>query len=392
MIQVEADISSLRSLRPRGRAADVLLALFLAGFEVFATFQAQQHAGPHDVRQLDLTGCALLAAGPLGLALRRRLPSFTLLWVWAFAVAYVGIGYFPGPVFAGLIVAFYTALTIGNRLVAYGALAAGYVVFGFFLPTFSRPGLAASLGLAAWLLVLAGIAEGVRVRRRLRRTEQQRATEAEQVRQEQARRRAGEERLLIAQDLHDVLAHQLALITVQANVGLEVMRVRPDGAEAPLRAIKDAGNRALAELRSVLDVLRADAPRRPAPLLSRHPDVAALIDGATSAGLTVHLDSADEGRPLPAAVDQAGYRIVQEALTNAVRHAGPGTTVRISLARSEDTLTLHVTDDGRAAAPDQEGNGIPGMRERATALGGELRAGPRPDGGFEVAAKLPVRT
>jgi signal transduction histidine kinase len=255
--------------------------------------------------------------------------------------------------------------------------------------------LVSQAALASWLLLLAAIAELSRLAGRARRAEAERAARTEEARREQARRRAGEERLRMAQDLHDVLAHQLALITVQANAGLAMLHRQPARAGESLQAIKQAGNSALAELRGVLDALRADgtqAPRRPTPLLSRAADLQALIDGAQAAGLTVIHETALV-RPLPTAVDAAAYRVVQEALTNAVRHAGPGSTVTLCVRLADDTLEVEVTDDGRGAPQPGTaggGNGLPGMAERIGALGGTLQAGPTPAGGFTVTARIPL--
>ena len=274
-----------------------------------------------------------------------------------------------------------------------------------FLLTFVRPltqgreliSPAARLALAAWLLVLAAAAEITRIRGRASRAEAERSAQAEEARLEHARRRAGEERLRIAQDLHDVLAHQLALITVQANAGLALLRShQPDRAGESLTAIKDAGNSALGELRSALETLRAPggAPSRaPVPLLSRAADITQLADGARAAGLSVDVRVTGRQRPLQAPTDRAAYRIVQEALTNAVQHAGPGTGVSVLVDYGETVLAVTVADDGRGSpqAPSADGgNGLPGMRERARALGGALDCGPQPGGGFRVAATLPL--
>ena len=175
------------------------------------------------------------------------------------------------------------------------------------------------------------------------------------ARQEQARRRAGEERLRIAQDLHDMLAHQLALITVQANAGLALLKNhQPGRASESLMAIKEAGNSALGELRWVLNALRMPdgvPARRPAPMLSRAADLTQLTDGARAAGLAVDVRSTGPPRPLPVPAGQAAYRIVQEALTNTVRHGGPGTRVAIRLDFQDTVLRIEVADDGRGSPP-----------------------------------------
>jgi signal transduction histidine kinase len=245
--------------------------------------------------------------------------------------------------------------------------------------------LSALAGLAAWLLVLFGIGEWVRIRR-------ERAAEAVRMREGEARRRASEERLRIAQELHDALGHHLSLINVQAGVALHVNEELPHEVRGALSAIKDASKEGLSELRSVLEILRQDgerAPRSPTSTLDRVED---LIGQARAAGLQVALSIDGTSRPLPFGVDVAAFRIVQEALTNVARHAGrAAATVRIEYGDRD--LVVEVDDDGRGTTAingDGGGKGILGMRERAAALGGELDAGPRPEGGYRVRARLPL--
>ena len=211
--------------------------------------------------------------------------------------------------------------------------------------------------------------------------------------EEESLRRAGEERLRIARELHDALGHHLSLISVQAGVALHVNEALPEQARTSLAAIRDASKEALTELRSVLDILRQRgeaAPRFPGSTLARIEDLAAQ---ASAAGLEVSTVVVGEARPLPYGIEAAAFRIVQEALTNVTRHAGRATaTVRV--AYGDRDLTVLVEDDGRGAAvgasPHGSGKGIVGMRERVGALGGELEAGPRAEGGFRVRAVLPL--
>jgi signal transduction histidine kinase len=237
-------------------------------------------------------------------------------------------------------------------------------------------------GLAGWLLVLATVAEMAHVR-------QQRALRA---REEEARRRAGEERLRIARDLHDVLGHNISLISVQAGVALHLMDQQPEQARVALAVIRDASKEALRELRSVLDVLRQvneASPRTPSPGLA---DLGDLVARASEAGLRVHTEVSGDLTGLPAGVDLTAFRIIQEALTNVMRHSGrSSSSVRVACNRRE--LTLQVDNEVGGAAPGDGiglGQGIRGMQERAAALGGVVEAGPRPDGGFRVFARLPL--
>jgi signal transduction histidine kinase len=216
---------------------------------------------------------------------------------------------------------------------------------------------------------------------------------AMQARQEQTLRQASDERLRIAQELHDVLGHHLSLINVRAGVALHLLDNRPEEARRALEAIKAASAEALREVRGVLAALHptdGTAPRAPTQGLA---DLDELVAQTVAADLPVAVLRSGAVRALPAEVDRAAYRIVQEALTNVRRHAGPGAHATVRVGYGDDTLTLQITDDGAAPAPttlDNPGNGIPGMRERAAALGGSLAAGPRASGGFQVEATLPV--
>lgn len=231
----------------------------------------------------------------------------------------------------------------------------------------------------------------------------ERAERAERTRDEEARRRVAEERLRIARDLHDVVAHHIALVNVQAGVAAHVMDKRPDQAKEALAHVRDASRSALNELRATVGLLRQsgdpEAPTEPAPGLSVLDE---LVDTFRHAGLPVEvivqLGRADG--PLPAAVDLAAYRVVQEALTNVRKHAGPGARAEVSVVRVGTSVEVTVLDDGGAppadpadSAPepdDSGGHGLLGMRERTGALGGSCFAGPRYGGGYRVHAILPV--
>jgi signal transduction histidine kinase len=330
----------------------------------------------------------LLLATVGALAWRRRRPVLVLGIVFATTLVWFLLDYSGGPIWLCVIVAYCTAIVEGHRVAAALAAAAGFVVFPWMGPLLGRgpaPSVVSLLALGAWQLVLFGGAEAVRIRR-------QRAAEEARIRETEARQRADEERLRIARDLHDVLAHNISLINVQAGVALHLNQELPEQARTALTAIKQASKEALGELRSVLDVLRRTgdaAPRSPTPGLAQ---LGELVEGAAGAGLDIRLNVENEPRPLPAAVDLAAYRIVQEALTNVMRHAR-ATTVWVHVVHGDRDLTLRIEDDGRAtpgASRTPPGKGIAGMQERAAALGGRVVAEPRPGGGFRVAAHLPL--
>ncbi|WP_245927797.1 sensor histidine kinase [Nocardioides silvaticus] len=238
---------------------------------------------------------------------------------------------------------------------------------------------------AGWLLsaAVAGVAV-VQWNARLREAEQ-RAEQAERSRDEAARRRAVEERLRIARDLHDSLTHSISVIKVQAGVATHLARKNGEQPSEALLAIQAASTEAVRELRSTLDVLRRDDDNGSG--LDRLP---ALVDSVRSSGLATTFRVLGPRRPLPTPVEQAAYRVVQEALTNTARHAGDATAT-VEITYGERSLTVRVEDDGAGSVPGPvPGYGLVGMRERVTALGGRVTAEPLPDRGFRVHAELPL--
>lgn len=222
----------------------------------------------------------------------------------------------------------------------------------------------------------------------------QRAEEAERTREEEAAHRVGEERLRIARDVHDVVAHAMVTINVQAGVGAHLIDRDPQQAHDTLRTIKQVSGDALTDLRAMLGLLREDdGGGDPAPPVQRLADLGDLRDSLAAAGVDLTIDVDPAARSLPASVDATCFRIVQEALTNTLKHAGP-TGARVRVSRAEDRVVVEVVDDGGTAptalGESGAGHGLRGMRERVTALGGRLEAGPRPEGGWRVAATLPV--
>ena len=221
---------------------------------------------------------------------------------------------------------------------------------------------------------------------------ERRADEAERTRDEAARRRAMEERLRIARELHDSLTHSISVIQVQAGVAVHLARKRGEDVPPALLAIQEAGADAVRELRATLGVLRSEQDGDGSDL----GQLDSLVARARAAGLPVTLTVTGAKRPLPPEVDQAAYRIVQEALTNAGRHAGRA-RVTVQLHYAPGTLSVEVDNDGQATVsstdtrPSGPGLGLVGMRERVSALGGRLRAGPQDGGGFQVRAELPAR-
>ncbi|WP_077800713.1 sensor histidine kinase [Streptomyces sp. JHA26] len=363
-------------------------ALITAFVLLGSNFAAHAQAGERT--PLDPLAHVLLLVTGLALLGRQRYPVAVVFGTAATTLAYLGVGYPYGPVFLAVAVACFSAVVAGHRRAAWTAMAAlwaGHALLAHWLYRWLPPSgdEAASWGqelvVAAWVVAIVALSELARTRR-----EQWARERAERA--QAAKRRADRERLRIARELHDVLAHSISVINVQAGVGLALLDSDPEQARTALTTIKDKSKEALGEVRQVLDTLRAPgaAPRAPAPGLDRLPE---LVDQAASAGLTVEV----EGEPprLPPGTDLAAFRIVQEALTNVVRHSG-SRRARVRLARDGGTLRLRIDDDGPATGADAggSGNGLAGMRERAAALGGTIEAGPRLDGGFRVLASLPL--
>jgi signal transduction histidine kinase len=351
------------------------------------------HSQPN-ARPLDLLGYLLLLAGPLALAFRRRVPELALAVALAVTVAYFLLGYPEGPAFLAALFALFAAIRTGLRWLVWalaGAAYACYVGLGSFVADLpGDPSLGRSVTVGAWLLVVLAFAEGIRVRTAHFAEMARTRAETARARAEQEKREASEERLRIARELHDVLGHHLSLISVQAGVGLHLMDSDPEQARTALTAIKQASAEALREVRSVLGALRPEdesAPRTPAPGLA---DLSQLVSDVNAAGLAVRTVTDGESRPLPAEVDRAALRVVQEALTNVRRHAGPDAEAQVTVAYGGDDVVLRVRDNGDGGLVDGTGTGIPGMRERVTALGGDFSAGPADGGGFEVYARLPT--
>ncbi len=358
------------------------VAAFVAFVQIAGSFGA---AGNQPARKgIDVLAVLLLLAGPAALALVRSKPQLLAGAVMAVVVAYIVLGYPYGPIFLSLAVALFWLIGAGHRRTGWLIAASGITTTVLLQAWIGRGDpwpLSHAVGAAGWLIAILVIADISRMRK-------ERIVEARQTQAEADRRRASEERLRIAQELHDVLAHNISLINVQAGVGLHLMDDQPEKARDALAAIRSASKEALGELRSVLDLLRGDsaAPRAPAAGLDQ---LQRVVANAAATGLDVQVEMFGATRPLPADVDLAALRIAQEALTNITRHAR-ASRAHIRLRYEPDQLLVEVDDDGQGGPPNGAGKGITGMRERAAALGGHLDAGPRPSGGFRVTARLPT--
>ncbi|MGS2808223.1 sensor histidine kinase [Nocardia sp. MW-W600-9] len=382
------------------------------------------NANQTGVRSLDAFAYLLLLAGPIALGFRRLLPEPVLLVALLAAVAYVLRDYGYGPIFLSLVIAFVSAAVNGSRWRTYPLVVVGYLTMVWPVPALlgRETGAWQIFGLLAWMGILVAIAEGVRQRRAVVVARRQRAEAARRDEEAQQARAASEERLAIARELHDVLAHSLSLINVQSSVALELFDRKPQQAAAALATIKTTSKESLAEVHTLLHAIRSGAPvapvvtepldsgaavadspppgapappprpapRAPVPSLD---DLDTLLERTRATGLAVDTKIIGTPKKLPSVIDVAAARIIQESLTNVVRHA-PGATALITLRYTPESVDITVDNTrptGAAVRTGAGGNGIIGMRERAHALGGALTAGPRPSGGFRVAARLPAR-
>jgi signal transduction histidine kinase len=376
--------------------------IFFAAVQVIGCTVAAR--GQLDATTLDGLGYLLLLIGPAALLLRRRWPLAAAAVGLLAATAYLVLGYPGGPFFLAALVALFGAVRRSNRYAVWTVAALAYAPYLLLAiaggrltidgRTLAQPTLGQVLVVGAGLAVVLALADAAKVRVSQLAERARAQAESDRAQREQTRRQASDERLRIARELHDVLGHHLSLINVRAGVGLHLLDSQPDEARAALVAIKVASAEALREVRGVLAALNPQtdaAPRSPAPGLA---EVDGLADDARAAGLPVTVHRHGAAVALPATVDRAAYRIVQEALTNVRRHAGADAVATVDITYAGPTLDLRIDDTGTATpavpTPDDGGNGIPGMRERAAALGGSLTAGPRIDGGFRIDAVLPV--
>jgi len=373
-----------RSLR-WGLLVDALLAVAVGALAVVGS----QWGGAVGRHPFDPLGYALVAAAVGPLVIRRIRPVWTLAFTVSAASVYLGLHYPYGPIFFAPGIALYTVAAAWRWRRSAPAGAAAVAAMGLAQLVGTAPAqvpseIAHLASYQAWLL---GLPFAAGLLMRLWRESVQRDREAA------GRRLAYEERLEVAREVHDVVGHGLAVINMQAGVALHVLGRHPEQAAVALNAIKQTSKDALDDLRGTLAVFRqpdsANGARRPAPGLDQ---LDSLVASMADSGLSVEVVVTGGRIKLPAAVDLAAYRILQESLTNVLRHAGSASaTVRVEYA--EDQLGLEVSDRGRGrGARDFRagGHGIIGMRERASAVGGSLQAGPRADAGFQVRAVLPL--
>jgi signal transduction histidine kinase len=387
----DGKVPRVRILRPQ--LIDTGIATAVAGAVALMMSVAQEEEA---TREPDAFAYLLgITIGALLLA-RRTAPMLVLTGSVLSLMTYYSLGYPAFPPVAPLAVAAYSAALAG-RLVPAAAIVFGLQLFsigwqgmedGRSVATVVGTQTLVEGSLAAAVLLLG---DAVRSRRGWAREVRERLRAVEEQRELEAARRLEEQRLRIARELHDVMGHTIAGISVQAGVAADVIDDAPDRARAALKAIREQSRDAMDEVAATVGLLRGDgheAPRVPTPGLAELHGLLLMADGA---GVDVKLSVAGAPRPLPPAVDLTAYRIVQESLTNVVRHAG-ASRARVQIDYEADGIEMRIEDDGRGHANGfAAGHGVLGMRERAAALGGELDAGPAPWRGFRVRARLPTR-
>lgn len=323
---------------------------------------------------------------------RRTYPAFSYCTFGAGCLIVTLTGHYIGLLSILLLLSLYSLAAHGRRRNAAIALVATMALFGI-LSAIDIPDLRTADLLQAWALLITAWAVGDAIRaRRAGQREQLLAAEHDAIlAREQAGRAVAEERLRIARELHDVVAHSMSLIAVQAGVGAHVIRTDVDAAERALQIVAETSREALAQTRSMLGVLRQEDDPVSGPVPQGIDDVPALVAVVQTAGVDIDLEIEGAATRLDPAVELAAYRIVQESLTNVLKHGGP--RAHVQLTYRTDELDIEITDPGgRSAAPslDSGGHGLSGLRERAHLVGGRFASGPTADGGFRAQATLPL--
>jgi len=396
-------------------AQDALLALFITVMQVQGTISvvaARGEVATRPLTDLGYLGYILLIVSGVVVTVRRRWPVPVFVTAALASLVYYGLDFPDGYGWLGLFVAIYTLTALGDGRRSLMTAGVGITVLATaWLVASADIEPRAAIGWVFFRIgasvMSAALGESVRSRRFIAAEAEERAELAERTREEEARARVDAERLRIAREVHDTVAHAIAIINVQAGVTAHVLDKRPERARETLVAIEQTSSTALQEMRTILGVLRdTDNDRMPHPGLEQIDELTAK---ARDAGLDIKLEATSPPARLPSAVDSAVYRILQESITNVIRHVGP-TRVTVTMDYGIDLMEICVTDEGRRDAPTDDaadqrpraerptgsansmrpGRGILGMRERCELLGGELDARPIPGGGFEVKARLPL--
>ncbi|MFG3285998.1 sensor histidine kinase [Streptomyces sp. NPDC048111] len=392
-------------IRRHPTGVDTFWAVILFGFSCL-----QIVAGANDPRQASAAVQVLIALGMgVAVALRRRMPERMLLLVVVMGLAQLALNVNPQIQDFAMLVLVYTVASAGERWASRVALVGGLLAAPLAHLRWMASGVGSSPQEKVFFVVIMTVpfvlawvlGDSMRTRKAYFAQLEERASRLEREREAQAKVAVAAERARIARELHDVVAHNVSVMVVQADGAAYVMDTSPDQARTALETISTTGRQALAEMRRLLGVLRTGEHQEAGEYVPQ-PDVQQiedLVETVRGAGLTVDFKIEGTPRPLPSGVELTAYRIVQEALTNTRKHGGPDAGASVRLVYFDDGLGLLVEDDGRGAAhemyedggADGQGHGLIGMRERIGMVGGTLDAGPRPGGGFRISALLPLK-
>jgi signal transduction histidine kinase len=371
-----------------GWVPDALAALIAVGVLVLVSVRTDSLPGT----PLDPLGYVLLVAAGLSMGLCRRWPAFAAGVVTVVLVVFLARRYPNGPVWATAWIALGALSLRTSRRVAFTGAAVMFVVLSVAALVVGRNGVVLPAIFAGWVAAAVLGGDALRSRRSYLAGLKERAAFLEHTREEEARRRVAEERLRIARDLHDSVAHAMATINVQAGAARHVLDRRPEAAGEALAVIQRASGDVLDELAAMLTVLRDDAQRADRAPVPGAADIARLAEAQTASGLSIEFLAGGPMQAVPGVIGTAAYRVVQESLTNVLRHSRAGTaTVRL-VSGEDGRVVVEIRDDGPAAphATAGTGVGIVGMRERVVSTGGKFEAGPAEGGGFQVRAEWAV--
>ncbi|WP_371653987.1 MULTISPECIES: sensor histidine kinase [unclassified Streptomyces] len=393
-------------IRRHPTAVDTLWAVFLFGISGMSLVSGGTGHGSTPAALLIAVGLSVVVA------LRRRAPEKMVVLAAGMGLVQLALNVSPNVSDFAMLVAIYTAAAVGERWASRFALAGSLLAAVIAMvrwPDYSGSDSGMSPGQIVFFVIVMTVpfilawvlGDSMRTRRAYFAQLEERAARLEKEREAQAKVAVAAERARIARELHDVVAHNVSVMVVQADGAAYVMDSAPDQAKIALETISMTGRQALAEMRRLLGVLRTGEHREAGEYVPQ-PDVEQieeLVEQVRTAGLTVDFKIEGTPRPLPSGVELTAYRIVQEALTNTRKHGGPEAGASVRLVYFDDGLGLLVEDDGRGAAhemyedggADGRGHGLIGMRERVGMVGGTLDAGPRPGGGFRISALLPLK-
>ncbi|MEU7857257.1 sensor histidine kinase [Nonomuraea sp. NPDC049141] len=346
------------------------------------------------MRGADPFGAVLVALACAPVAVRRRWPLAGLCAGLVPETLLTALGYGAGAAGVAGLVLLYSVASYRGLAMALGALLISFLAYALAGTVTPITGRNWSEHLVVLIVLLAvwGAGRSLRLRRAYLEELKDRAARLERASAADTRAARAEERSRIARELHDVVAHHVSVMTVQAAAARRVLASDPDLAREALSAIEHTGRMAMTEMRNIVGVLRTDARAELGPQPGMQ-DLPALVEQMREAGLATRLSVEGDARPIPAGVDLAAYRLIQEGLTNSLRHAGPGAKAVVTVRHDPRELDVRVEDDGRGAAglSGQPGHGLVGIRERVALYGGILSIGPRPGGGFEVRARFPLK-